>query len=130
MFLDADSTFYERWGGAGTGDERKPRAAAKMVSIVHAANNVLNDMNNFGTTFGINIAGTEIHTDHGWLNQSLRAGVSPYEAYLGSTTQHSLAKAARHSRAIPADEVCLNFLFVHKDSTSVHIFCKKGDALL
>ena len=121
MFLDADSTFHARWGGEGSDAVRKRRTAAKMISIVHGANSVISDPVNFGAGFGIIVAGTEIHTDSGWLSQvsaNETEGVSSYEAYLGTTLPDARPRKGRavpHRRTIPANDVCLNFLFIHRD---------------
>eukprot|EP00051_Salpingoeca_urceolata_P007006 m.92810 g.92810 ORF g.92810 m.92810 type:complete len:766 (-) comp15076_c0_seq1:310-2607(-) len=119
VYLDADVSFLNTWGGTGTLEQRIQRAQEVMLDVFFQAEGILALEGNLKGTVNFRIAGLSVHTTDYFatINQIEReqrpdAMLDFYQLLLAQDT-------LERDDDVAFDEACLNYLFTFEDLNSV-----------
>eukprot|EP00056_Hartaetosiga_gracilis_P007529 m.109431 g.109431 ORF g.109431 m.109431 type:complete len:1576 (-) comp12732_c0_seq1:1642-6369(-) len=120
LFLDADKSFLDAWGGEGTLKQRKLRVVAKMIDIIFQADGIYQHRDNFKDVLSFRIVGVAVHENLVFRPTEETSGVLvEYQRWLalqiGSrlVTSSTTTTVADDQDQVDPRNICLNHLFSH-----------------
>eukprot|EP00050_Salpingoeca_kvevrii_P022706 m.130873 g.130873 ORF g.130873 m.130873 type:complete len:904 (+) comp9797_c0_seq1:112-2823(+) len=120
VFLDADKTFYDQYGGDGTEEDRISRTALKMLDLFYHVDSLYAAQPELQNMIGFDVVGLKVHNTLTRFSDSITSASSAgldvledYGKFLGRGT------VARGSGELTFADVCLNHLFVHENLNGV-----------
>lgn len=122
VFLDADESFLEYWGGptADPTEERVARATLKMIEIIYQVDGIYSREYNIQSLLSLKIAGAKVHRGVRFAGRDGSAVLRKYQNWLsGGTTGASDQMRPRGPKHPGPDDVCLNHVFTHAPAGGV-----------
>eukprot|EP00043_Microstomoeca_roanoka_P012706 m.123267 g.123267 ORF g.123267 m.123267 type:complete len:1065 (-) comp15566_c1_seq1:230-3424(-) len=121
IFLDADKSFLEAWGGSGSLEERKQRAILQMVDILFQVDGIYQNQRNFAGQLTFRIVGAAVHEDLDLSSIATTGSATDPASRTLEQYQRWLARKedARGNGYLTPQSVCLNHMFTHTNLQGV-----------
>lgn len=124
IFLDGDSSFFEKWGGTGSHEEQIEQAKLKMADTIFFADALMSLPRNLGGSLRFRVAGMKIHEQRSFRatsSSNVDAAVQVLALYQRALARdYALVELGQtpsfRSTGNPTSaHVCLNHYFTHQN---------------